>query len=197
MLWTTGMSSLRELINYIETFCYVGSRFTNVNWHKLRVVNTLGNETVWRVMAALLEGVELRADGQPVRFTVEYNADGIVGYRAVEYHAKSISRLVPIEADIDYHLKYADRSALESLKCGLAPDEEPLIVKRGLVTDTTFANVVFRARSGVLYTPRTPLLEGTRRAALLDAHILTTADIAPADLNSFTDFYLINAMRTL
>lgn len=68
-----------------------------------------------------------------------------------------------------------------------------LIVKNGLVTDTSFCNVLFFNGKHWL-TPEQPLLRGTRRAALLDQEQIRTAVIGVEDLHYFTKVRLINAM---
>ena len=183
------------MTHYLETFRYENSQFHNLDYHCQRVVRTIGNTTVWQQIEALLTTTNLTQYHRIVRFTIEYSAVGIESWRAMEYSVKNITRLIPIEANIDYHLKYADRSCFEPLRKGLCANEEPLIVQNGLVTDTTFANVVFQDTDNQLYTPRLPLLKGTRRAKLLNDGVIIERDISPLDLPHFTKFYLINAMR--
>ena len=93
---------------------------------------------------------------------------------------------------IEYSHKFADRSHLEHLKSGITADEI-LIVKNGLLTDTSFSNIIFSDGSS-WFTPARPLLEGTKRAQLLEAGLLKTMDIRPDDLSRFREARLINAM---
>jgi 4-amino-4-deoxychorismate lyase len=67
--------------------------------------------------------------------------------------------------DIDYSLKYLDRTCLTGLiDRGVADDV--LIVKNGFVTDTSYSNIVFT--DGLRWImPDTPLLRGTMREKLL------------------------------
>jgi 4-amino-4-deoxychorismate lyase len=75
-------------------------------------------------------------------------------------------------------------------------DSDVLIVKNGLITDTSFANIAF-SDGNKWYTPDTPLLKGTQRAYYLAQGILTERRISPADLRGFTKARLINAMLDL
>ena len=111
-------------------------------------------------------------------------------------------RLVVAPVDLDYHLKSADRCALAALAAGKDGCDEVIIVRDGLVTDTSYTNLLFRTTDGRLLTPRTPLLSGTMRRHLLDAGLVSEADITPCELvpgNSahITHALLINAMMPL
>lgn len=96
--------------------------------------------------------------------------------------------------EIDYHVKYSDRSFLEKLLEQRGECDEVLIVKEGFITDTSMSNVIFLERDDWI-TPSTPLLGGTTRERLLAAGQLSEKRITPADLPRFSGCKLINAMR--
>jgi 4-amino-4-deoxychorismate lyase len=93
---------------------------------------------------------------------------------------------------IDYPHKFVDRSGIERLAAGVSTDDI-LIVKNGLVTDASFANVAFFDGSAWL-TPSTPLLPGTTRARLLDVGLVRPAEISVSGIRSFAAAALMNAM---
>ena len=68
-----------------------------------------------------------------------------------------------------------------------------LIVRNNLLTDTSIANVALE-KEGVWYTPRTPLLKGTKRALLLEQGVLTECDIPSDEISSYSHIALFNAM---
>ena len=68
-----------------------------------------------------------------------------------------------------------------------------LIVRNNLLTDTSIANVALE-KEGVWYTPRTPLLKGTKRALLLEQGVLTECDIPSDVISSYSPIALFNAM---
>ena len=71
--------------------------------------------------------------------------------------------------------------------------DEILIVKNGLLCDTSIANIaLFDGRKWM--TPKTPLLEGTTRQRLLESGFLTVKDIAVEDLKMYSQMALMNAM---
>lgn len=95
--------------------------------------------------------------------------------------------------DIDYTFKYENRSSLNRLFALRGAADDILIVKNGLVTDTSFCNILLFNKKQWL-TPEQPLLRGTRRAALLEHEQVETAVIRIDDLHHFTKVRLINAI---
>lgn len=98
-----------------------------------------------------------------------------------------------VDNDIDYSFKYDDRSALNLLYKQRETCDDILIIKNGLITDTSYANILFYNGKDWL-TPEKPLLKGTQRAKLLSEEKIKTADIRLEDLKYFTNARLINAM---
>jgi 4-amino-4-deoxychorismate lyase len=87
---------------------------------------------------------------------------------------------------------------LEQLKKNHIVDasEEILIVKNGLVTDTSFSNIVFYDGSDWI-TPDPPLLKGTKRTRYLRDGEIRTMKIRSSDISHFEKARLINAMLDL
>ena len=112
----------------------------------------------------------------------------------IPYQKRKIRKLQPVQADgLDYALKYADRSALDALLLQKGDADDILIVKNGLVTDTSIANIAFFDGQRWM-TPRHPLLQGTTRARLLDEQKIFEREIHLDDLDEFSHFALLNAM---
>jgi 4-amino-4-deoxychorismate lyase len=110
------------------------------------------------------------------------------------YHLPKIQSLkLVVNDEIDYHHKFADRSEIQKLfeKRGLADDI--LIIKNGLITDSSYTNILFFDGEYWL-TPKQPLLMGVQRAVLIHAKKIIPTEIRPADLVHFTKARLINAM---
>lgn len=96
--------------------------------------------------------------------------------------------------DLKYHLKYADRSAINHLRKQYKNDADDLIfIQNGEITDASYANLVFFDGTNWV-TPMNPLLAGTQRAKLLDQGLITPQIIREEDLWSFSHFKLINAL---
>lgn len=110
------------------------------------------------------------------------------------YHIRPIRSLILIDADkLDYGYKYADRQTINDLFARRGTADDILMVRDGLLTDTSYANVALFDGSR-WHTPAHPLLEGTQRARLLAEGVLHPTDIRPADLPHFESIKLMNAM---
>jgi len=130
-----------------------------------------------------------------VKCKVVYDAS-IKGISFARYIVKPVNRLIVVECDsIDYGYKYSDRSKLDELlqSADCAYDEDILIEKDGLVTDTSYSNVALYDGTEWI-TPSHPLLAGTKRAKLLDSGLIRVGEIKAADLKYFEKIKLFNAM---
>jgi 4-amino-4-deoxychorismate lyase len=111
-----------------------------------------------------------------------------------EYTPRTISSLKLVHCDIlDYSHKYSNRSMLTNLVDEKGDADDILIVREGLITDTSFSNILFFDGKEWL-TPAEPLLEGTCRNRLLAEGEISTANIHLEDLPDYSVFRLINAM---
>lgn len=130
-----------------------------------------------------------------VKCKVVYDSS-IKGISFARYILKPINRLILVECNhIDYSYKYSDRSELDGLvkNANCSFDEDILIVRNGLVTDTSYSNVaLFDGTEWI--TPMLPLLAGTKRAKLLDSGLIREGEIKAADLKYFEKIKLFNAM---
>jgi len=112
----------------------------------------------------------------------------------IPYQPRNINRLQVVEHDrINYEFKYQDRKTINRLFELRKDCDDILIVKRGLVTDSSFANIVFR-KGKRWFTPWAPLLKGTQRQKLLERNLIYEEEITPGEIRSYESFKLINAM---
>jgi 4-amino-4-deoxychorismate lyase len=112
----------------------------------------------------------------------------------IPYQYRSINSLRVVEHDrISYEFKYCERKVLNRLFELRKTCDDILIVKRGLVTDSSISNIAFK-KGKYWYTPWSPLLKGTTRAYLLERDVIKEEEIRVDDLKSFESFKLINAM---
>jgi 4-amino-4-deoxychorismate lyase len=111
----------------------------------------------------------------------------------IPYIPKQIQTLRLIVNDaIRYEHKYLDRSTLNRLVQN-ADADDILIVQHGLITDSSFANVVFYDGNKWV-TPAQPLFHGIKRQILLKKGLIQEEEIALKDLYRFAHAALINAM---
>ena len=156
----------------------------NQDWNYLEKNHDLRNISLRR----------LNIDSGKYKLRVSYNANSF-SYQFDSYYDKEVHSLkLVVDNEIDYSHKFEDRSAIEKLINMRGGFDDILIIKQGHVTDTSFTNIVFFDGYD-WFTPDTPLLEGTRRAALLEQGIIQEMPIRMHDIKQYQSFKLINAMR--
>lgn len=109
------------------------------------------------------------------------------------YIPREITSLKLVEASPDYAFKFANRQAFIELLAQKEDCDEILITRNGLITDTSYSNVVFR-RGKHYFTPGTTLLNGTKRQKLLQEGKITEKRIHRDSLHEYDHVYLINAL---
>ena len=112
----------------------------------------------------------------------------------IKYIPASIKSLKLIHDDISYAYKFLDRSLFENHLNDKGSFDDILIIRNGLVTDTSFSNVIFRRETGDWITPQSTLLEGVKRQYLLDNKLIRMEKITVRDIHTFKAIKLINAM---
>lgn len=175
----------------LETIRCEGGIAHHLEYHQQRLdksLKTLGYSTTHK-----LSDLIAPPDNNLYRCRFLYDA---LQYQ-IEYHPytpKKITSLKIIHDNtIDYSLKYANRSRLNELFAQRDQCDDILILKNGLVCDTSIANIAFLVE-GEWLTPDTPLLEGTTRARLLHEGKIQTASIDLATALNAPKISLFNAM---
>ncbi|MEO5581310.1 MAG: aminotransferase class IV [Saprospiraceae bacterium] len=121
------------------------------------------------------------------RFHMEY----------IPYTRRTIRKLyLKYHDTITYDHKYSDRVLLNQLTQNLQADEDILIIKSGLLTDSSYSNVALFDGSH-WYTPSHPLLKGIKRKWLLDRYAIQEKKISEAEILTYKKIALINAMMDL
>lgn len=114
------------------------------------------------------------------------------------YVPRVIRSLKVVDSEpFDYAHKSLDRARFEALYLRRDRADDILIAVNGRVCDTSYTNVVFADAAGRLFTPDTYLLNGTRRQKLLSEGRIVERPIRVADIPSFTEVLLINALLDL
>lgn len=187
------------MCRWIETVRIEGGEAVNLPLHQARLERTLCDLTSAKSMPRLTEMPVMRSLPRSgiMKLHADYDASGIIATDLQPYIPRSIRSLRLVERDgIAYRYKSADRSALLEALSSRGCADEVIIVRRGLLTDTSYSNIAL-CDGRHWFTPASPLLRGTMRASLLASGAICEADITPADLKHFTLISLINAMLPL
>ena len=192
------------MIKFIETIKVLNGDTPDIKEHVQRVRATLRHfyskskeefDLILSVSEILDREREKISNGL-FKLRVVYS-DRFISWTLIPYIPKTIKRLKVVECDaIDYPFKFENRTAIESLLSYKDNCDDILIVKKGVVTDTSYSNIVFE-RMGSLYTPESYLLAGTKRAKLIRDGIISEEKIRPCDIDRYDKAYLINSMLDL
>lgn len=181
------------MCRYIETIRIEKGRLRNIAYHDRRM-NEVRRE-VWGVDRSV--SLETYIDASPyeerTRCRVTYGRD-VESVEFFPYQIRPVHSLQLVRGgQIEYRRKRVDRSELNALFACRGEADDVLIVRGGLLTDTSIANIALGDGTG-WYTPASPLLEGTQRDCLLDAGMIRPLDIHADDLSRFQKIRLFNAM---
>ncbi|MHC5224541.1 aminotransferase class IV [Ignatzschineria sp. LJL83] len=187
--------SKKSISPFLETIKLDGGFFSSLAFHQTRMDETRAafweNPEPLSLPLALMKSGSIPPKGL-YRVRVIYN-ENIESIEFVPYEKRDISSLKLIEADIDYSFKYEKRPQLNTLFQQKKKCDDILITKNGLLTDTSIANIAL-LKDGIWYTPKSPLLKGTKRAALLHHGMIIEADIHQDDITQYEKIRLFNAM---
>ena len=174
---------------FFETLKIKDGEILNVHYHQIRVDKSssisLSNHIRDHITTPCKGIYKLR---------ITYDNNSVISDAITPYAPLKIVSLKIVEDNsIEYSKKYEDRTKIEQLRDQRSNQDDILIVKDRIVTDCSFANIIFYGDNGWV-TPLNPLLEGTQRAYLLDQCIIKSQEIEMKHLTQFTKFMLINAM---
>lgn len=183
-----------------ETLCIENGKIQNIDLHQARYERSLreyyGKSVVKIFNLFSLIQLPEPSQNQLVRCRIDYN-DKTTQIQYFEYHRKIYRTFQPVICDdIEYSLKYADRSLINTLFAQRGTCDEIIIIKNGKVTDCSIGNLIFR-QGKKWYTPDTPLLLGTQREKLLQKGKIQETTIFQEDIINFDEIKIINAMNTL
>ncbi len=118
--------------------------------------------------------------------------------RKIDFHPYKIKRIRTLKlveaGDLDYSYKFINRSGINTLLEQKNGCDDILMVKDGMITDTSYANIIVRGNDRIWYTPSGFLLRGTKREYLLNRGLIREKTITPASLKRFRELRLINSM---
>ncbi|MEA1982295.1 MAG: aminotransferase class IV family protein [Campylobacterota bacterium] len=173
---------------YLETIKAVNGEVYNLEYHQRRLENTLEGSK----KHTLLQSLKPPSRGL-FRCRVVYDKESL-NVEYLNYSKRQVKTLkIVYSDDIEYPKKYENRDAIGELFALRGNCDDILIVKGGLVTDTSIANVAFYDGKRWL-TPKRPLLYGTTRERYLKDDLLVEADIFVDDIREFTKVALMNAI---
>jgi 4-amino-4-deoxychorismate lyase len=180
---------------FVETIKIENGKIYNLDFHQDRMKKTAFFHYGTKPKINIdITAIPTHLQKERIKCRVLYSAD----ITAIEFHPYQLRKIQSLKMvednNIEYNHKSVDRSVLNNLFEQRAEADDIMIVKNGKITDSLFANFVFETFAGELFTPKTYLLEGTKRKFLLQNAIIKEKEITPTDISSYKKVYLINAM---
>ncbi len=178
----------------LESIYLNNGKFRNLDYHQERMnksSQTLFGTNSPELVVSLANKI-IPSSGL---FKVRISYDTIIrSIELVEYQIKPITSLKLVyDNQISYDHKFSDRVRVEKLLEQRKDADEILIVKNGLITDASYANIIFK-KENRWFTPNTYLLNGVMRQALLNNKSIEVADINQINFREYESCKLINAM---
>ncbi|MDO5664512.1 MAG: aminotransferase class IV [Bacteroidia bacterium] len=179
---------------FLETICIKNGVVQNLDAHIIRMEQTAACFGFPAPILPCLKSMLPKSLSYTnVKCKIEYEKS-IQNIEFMAYTPKLICSLRLVEAnDINYSFKFSNRSELNALNNEKEECDEVLIIQNGCITDTTYSNVVFQ-KNNKFFTPKTYLLNGTKRQKLLRKSIIHEAGITVDNLYEFEHVHLINSM---
>lgn len=178
---------------FIETICIENGRIENLLYHNQRMNET--RREVLQAVSALDLSAYIHPENYPGRTKcrVVYAAD-VQEVTYTPYQIRPVSSLRLVVADtVCYPYKSTDRKMLDDLFALRGDADDILMVRNGLLTDTSICNIALWDGSRWL-TPHLPLLPGTKRASLIEAGRLHLAELPVTQLGRYSRIRLFNAL---
>ncbi len=188
-------SSRKSTFPLFESICLLDGKIQHRHYHIERFQKVYNTYFGQASPYDLFEGIPVPQDYQTgkVKLRISY---GINRKKfTFSHYQKSVVKQLKLVVDdtITYDLKFEDRTALDTLCQQRGDCDDVLIIKKGLVTDTSYANIVFF--DGLQWcTPSTFLLNGTCRKRLLESGLIQERKIQLDEIYAFQGFQLVNAL---
>jgi len=187
------------MCRFIETLCVRYGQVQHIEYHQARVDRSRQEVLKTNRPLALDQLLIIPKEWKTtawIKCRIVYSTD-IEEITFSEYIPRAVHSLQLVTHNtIQYNYKFADRHLINHLFAQRQGCDDILMVKNGLITDTSYSNVAFYDGQQ-WFTPKQPLLPGTSRARLLHQGRLQEAKITVSDLHQFESCSLVNAMLPL
>lgn len=178
-------------MTFFETLKIENGKILNLEQHNIRL-----NRTIYDIFDKKsdfnLSHFVKSPDDKTYRCKVIYD-ENIQSIDFIPYKPRIFRSFKIIHSKICYPYKSVNRDELNELFTQKGVCDDIVIVKDGLICDTSIANIAIY--DGIQWiTPKKPLLFGTQRAKLLKDKLLIEKDIKVKDMKDTVRFAIINAL---
>ncbi len=183
------------MYRFIETIKLLDGNFFNLDYHQRRMDQTMyqffgkkGNID----LVHFLTQQHFALNGL-FKCRIVYDKT-ILSVEFLPYTIKPLRSLKVVHNNsIEYGHKFESRDQLMALYNQRKQHDDVIIVKNNLVTDASYANLIFYDGES-WSTPNSCLLNGTMRQILIDQQKIKPVQISLSDIANFEKVKLINSM---
>ncbi len=181
---------------FIESICYENGRYQLLDYHQERITRTFRQFFPLTIPFHLASQLPKLDFDEKYKVRVVYSNDAI-DVEFAKYQLRKIETLRVVEIDrMDYEFKHEARAKIDKLFAQRGEADDIIIAKKGLITDSSYANLVFWD-GDMWYTPKSYLLNGVKRQFYIKKGLITEAAITTKNLRDFQKVSLINALLEL
>jgi 4-amino-4-deoxychorismate lyase len=183
------------MYRFIETIKLLDGNFFNLDYHQRRMEQTMlqffGHKGDIRLAHFLTQ--QSFPESGLFKCRIVYDKT-ILSVEFLPYTIKPLRSLKVVQNNsIQYAHKFESRDQLIMLYNQREQHDDVIIVKNNLLTDASYANLIFFDGKS-WFTPSSFLLNGTMRQILIDQRKIKTAQISLSDITNFEKVKLINSM---
>jgi len=176
---------------FFETLRVIDGKIQNLHYHNIRLNHTIQANFGIDAKIDLRTYIQQTNPNQE-RCKVLYE-NTIKEVQFFTLTPRKVQSLKVLHHNITYNFKNADREEIDKLFHKREGCDDILLIKDGLVTDTSIANIAYHDGTHWI-TPKSPLLLGTMRASLIEKQLLLEKDVKIKDIKKATRFALMNAL---
>lgn len=183
-------------IRFIESLKVVGGEFMNIELHQQRI--DISSKIFSINKKIVLKDINIPKSNNDLvqKCRILYSNDDLI-ISFSEYKQRKIESLKLVFDDsIDYSFKFEDRQPLKQLYDKREDCSDIIIVKNGLLTDTSFSNIILFDGENY-FTPNSFLLNGTMRQKLLSDKRIIEKEIKYDEISNYNRIILINALNSI
>ena len=181
------------MCQFIETIRIENGVIHNLEYHNQRFNSTRRHFFPHAIDLDLGTSIKVPSEGGRIKCRILYNEE-IREITYTPYTLRHIHSLQMIHCNsLNYRYKSSSRNELNALFAQRNSCDDVLIVKNGMLTDTSIANIAV-SNGSQWFTPAKPLLEGTQRAFLINKGIVIPKDIIVEEVFCYKKIVLFNAL---
>ena len=190
----THCTIIKFMSQFLESICAINGEILNLKYHQRRVNRTF--KTFFRNatplnLSNLFKNYEKSNNKTKIRVLYSEKNYSIT---VEEYTERKIEKVkIVIDNEINYSFKSANRDKINEHVINNKDYDDIIIVRNNLVTDSSYANLLFFDGTDWI-TPKNPLLKGTKREQLLLKKQIKEKTVTLNDIFYYPFFMQINAL---